>query len=261
MQGSMFITCTPGQAYFGVRDLESHHITSLPEPWQALEQHCGLIRTMEQSGARVVNLVEMPGHPNAVFTRDTAVYTPHGAIMVRMGLPSRRGEEQWMTDELARLSIPVIGQIDNPGTVEGGDVILANNVAFIGHSSRTNRHGIYQLAIILRRLGYSIRTAKVPAPYLHLGGAMTLVAPETILTVKGCFPEDLLSGFRLIEVPIRDFITGNVIPLPHRQIIAEQSNQVAITRLQADGFTVFPLPLREFVKGTGGPSCLVLPLF
>jgi N-dimethylarginine dimethylaminohydrolase len=30
--------------------------------------------------------------------------------------------------------------------------------------------------------------------------------------------------------------------------------------LRRAGFRVHPLDLSEFVKGTGGPSCLVLPL-
>lgn len=252
------ITCTPGASYFSVRDLEYHYITQLSDPERAITQHNTLAQLIEQAGTKVINLPELPGHPNSIFTKDTAVCTSQGFIKIRMGLPSRRGEEKWMANQLTHLGIQRIGQIDAPGTVEGGDVILANPVAFIGHSSRTNQSGIEQLDSLIREQGYEIRIAKVPAPFLHIGGIMSLISQDTILTIEGLFPEKFFKGFHLIKVPGTGFISGNVIPLSNRQIIAEQSNIHTIRLLRKNGFTVFPLGLSEFVKGTGGPSCLIM---
>lgn len=175
-----------------------------------------------------------------------------------MGLPSRESEEIWMAESLERIGIPCIGVIEAPGTVEGGDVILANDVAFIGQSSRTNSAGLQQLSLLLSSHGYEIRTTLVPSLFLHLGGAITLLTPDTILCVNGLLPEWMFKGFQRIEVPHTGFISGNVIPLGERQVIADQSNTAAIKALQHHGFTVYPLDLSEFVKGTGGPSCMIL---
>ncbi|MFC2102308.1 dimethylarginine dimethylaminohydrolase family protein [Bacteroidota bacterium] len=252
------ITCSPGPAYFGVSNLKHHNINQLSDSERAVGQHLELVKTIEHTGTKVINLKEMPGHPNSVFTKDTACCLPQGYVRLRMGLPSRNGEEQWMADTLESFGKPMLFSIEPPGMVEGGDVILAEKVAFIGHSSRTNRAGTEQLGTFLKKFGYAVRNVQVPAPFLHLGGTMTLVAPDTILCVGRLFPDPLLKGFHVIEVPNTGFISGNVIPLPDRQIIADQANTSAVNTLADNGFELFSLDLSEFVKGTGGPSCLIL---
>lgn len=252
------ITCSPGPSFFGVTDLSSHNIAHISEHRRAVEQHQKLIQTIEETGTSVLNLPELPGHPNSVFTKDTAICTQMGYVKVRMGLPSRWGEEQWMAEVLDRSGVPLLGAIEEPGTVEGGDVILAEKVAFLGNSSRTNASGVKQLSLLLSHLGFEIRSTPVPPPFLHLGGAFTLVAPDTILCVRGLFPDRFFEGFHRIEVPHTGFISGNVIPLPNRQIIAEQSNVSAADLLRNHDFIVHTLDLSEFVKGNGGPSCLIL---
>ena len=257
-QPSTLITCSPGPSYFGASNLAEHNITQISDPGLAAKQHISLVKTIEKAGARVIELKEMQGHPNSVFTKDTAVCTPKGYIRVRMGLPSREGEEKWMAESLDKIGVSCFGAIEAPGKVEGGDVILTDDIAFIGHSSRTNPAGIEQLINFLKKAGYETRTAKVPAPFLHLGGAITLVSPDTILCVNGLFPKIFFTGFHRIEVRNTGFISGNVIPLSNRQIIADQSNTASIEALRHKGFTVYPLSLSEFVKGTGGPSCLIM---
>ncbi len=254
----VFITCSPGPSYFGIANLAGHNITQLSDPVKAALQHDNLIRTIERSGKKVITLAELPNHPNSVFTKDTAICTPRGYILVRMGLPTRMGEEPWMAEALEVIGIHCIGSIEEPGTVEGGDIILTDNIAFIGHSTRTNQAGVEQISNILKDLGYETRIARVPAPFLHLGGTMTLVSPDTILHIKGLFPDAFFQGFQLIEVPNTGFISGNVIPLSNHQAIAHQTNIQAIRALKEKGFSVFSLDLSEFVKGTGGPSCLIM---
>lgn len=252
------ITCSPGPAYFGASSLKIDNITQLPDSKEAANQHLALVRAIEQSGTGVINIQELPEHPNSVFTKDTAVCTPKGYVRLRMGLPSRTGEEDWMADVLGSLGKKRIGSIELPGTVEGGDIILAENIAFIGHSSRTNLSGIEQFSSLLMKFGYEIRIARVPEPFLHLGGTLTLVSKDTILCVGGLFPDSLFNGFHVIEVPNNGFISGNVIALPDKQVIADQSNDSTISALKREGFTVYPVDLSEFIKGTGGPSCLIL---
>jgi len=205
-----------------------------------------------------MSIPELPGHPNSVFTKDTAVYTPKGYIRLRMGLPSREGEEQWMAEVLDEIGIPCCGVIEPPGTAEGGDIILAEKVVFLGLSSRTNASGINQLAGILKPMGFEIRRMHLPSPFLHIGGTMTLVAPDTVLCVNEIFPDNFFNGFQQIRVPHAGFISGNVIPLGNNQVIADRSNRFAIKSLQNHKYHIHALNLSEFIKGTGGPSCLTL---
>ncbi|AZR74653.1 hypothetical protein BBF96_15500 [Anoxybacter fermentans] len=254
------VVCSPKIEYFRVDDLKLHNITELSDPAKAIEQHDKLKSTMSEFGCQVIDIPELSNHPNSVFTMDTALCTPQGYIKLRMGLKTREGEEEWMAQHLETLGEPYAGCIEPPGTVEGGDVILAGSVAFVGCSRRTNREGVRQISDLLKRMGYEVRVTTVPEPYLHIGGAMSMIGPERVLCCKGVFPDDFFNGFEKIEVSGDTFISGNVINLGENEVIADIRNKEAIEKLEQANFTIHALDLSEFVKGTGGPSCLIMPV-
>ncbi len=255
------VVSAPGAAYFEATNLAAHNLTARADRERALAQHRALRAAIVAAGAEVIAIPALAGHPNSVFVQDTALGTPEGFIRLRMGLPSRHGEPAWMAQALTATGAPEIGRITAPATVEGGDVILADDVAFVGRSRRTNDAGVRQITALLAPLGYDVRVAEAPPPSLHIGGMMSAVGPRHILACEGVFPPEFFAGFEVILIPQRDFISGNVIGLGAGHVIAEQSNTHAIAALRGAGFTVQPLDLSEFVKGAGGPSCLVLPLF
>ncbi|MCL4408359.1 MAG: arginine deiminase family protein [Thermotogae bacterium] len=252
-----FLMCEPHKAYFEVEDLKIHNITERAKIETAIFQHRKLSSTIESFGHKVIKAEELKDHPNSVFTKDPVFCTPFGYIKMRMGLESRRSEEEWLGNMLESMGKNRIGEITFPATAEGGDVILSDHVAFLGFSTRTNSEGINQLSKILSSLGYEIRVAKVPQPYLHLGGMMTFLGGKNLIGVKSLFERDFFNDFKILEVPSDNFISGNVIFLPPDKIIAEKSNLTAIKILKKFGFEVHEIDLSEFVKGTGGPTCLV----
>ena len=243
------VVCSPDKEYFNVKDLKAHNFDARANPEKAKSQHDLLKSTMKKFGAEVIDVRELSSHPNSVFTRDTSLCTPQGYVQLRMGLNTRRGEGDWMAQVLDGLKEPKAGKIQAPGTMEGGDIILAGSVAFIGCSRRTNLNGVRQLSVLLKMMGYKVRTANILPPHLHLGGIMSLVETRHILCSKGLFDKKFLSGFDLIEVDDQTFISGNVICLGERELIAEASNTRAVEALDKRGFKVHTLDLSEFVKG------------
>jgi len=159
------IVCTPGDEYFHVGNLTQQNFNEIPDADNTVKQHDRLKLIMQQFGSEVIDVPELAGHPNSVFTRDVALVTPRGYVKLSMGLPARRGEEQWMAEILDSLGEPFAGEIVPPGTVEGGDVILAGSVAFIGRSHRTNDDGIRQLSELLIGMNYEVRTVSLPGSY------------------------------------------------------------------------------------------------
>ena len=252
------IVCSPRTEYFRVEEPGKHNISERANRDRAIEQHATFRRILEEHGVEVINVGELGGHPNSVFTRDTAVCTPSGFIKLRMGLPTRRGEEEWMEKILDKMGIEKIGEIKPLGTVEGGDVIITENYAFIGISGRTNMEGARQISDILKNEGYSTRMIRVPGEHLHLGGAMSVLLKDTILAVD-TIPQSNFDGFDVLTVPEGNFITGNVISLG-RDVIVEKRNKNVGNILQLHGFRVIYIDLSEFVRGNGGPSCLILPV-
>ncbi|MFQ6069214.1 MAG: dimethylarginine dimethylaminohydrolase family protein [Candidatus Aminicenantales bacterium] len=254
------VVCSPGKEYFGVSNLKAHNILEKADPQKAGEQHKRLKTVIAEFGAEVIDADELGGHPNSVFTRDTSLCTPQGYIHLRMGLATRRGEEEWMAEILDGMDEPQAAKIHPPGTVEGGDIILAGGVAFIGHSRRTNKEGVLQVSGMLKKMGYEVRIAAISPPHLHLGGLMSLVGEEHVLCSRGFFEDDFFRGFDLIEVECEMFVSANVICLGEGELIAEVSNTIAVEALEKRRFKVHTLDLSEFIKGQGGPSCLILPV-
>ncbi len=254
------LVCPPGREYVTYDDPRDHNIAEPADLGRAREQHARLRELLALHGAEVITVPELPGHPNSVFARDPAVVTPRGFVELRMGLPTRRGEEGWFARYLEELGVPRAGRIEPPGTVEGGDVILAGRVAFLGLSARSNGDGVRQMKGILEHMGYEVRIASVPSPYLHIGGAMSMVAPDRVLACAGVFPKRFFDGFDVIEVPPADFVSGNVICLRPNEVLVEAAQEVAAERLREAGVEVHSVDLSEFVKGSGGPTCLILPV-
>ncbi len=256
---SRVMVCTPRQEYFHVSNPKAHNIAEIADPDEAKRQHDEL-KSVLANFAEVIDLPELAGHPNSVFTRDTALCTPHGYIKLRLGLDTRLGEGEWMAQALESLGEPRVGEITAPGTVEGGDVVLAGAVAFIGRSNRTNEEGARQLADMLRAMDYEVHTVSLPDRYLHLDKVMMVAGPERIIRFPELFPAGFFEGFESIEIPERGSNTANVICLGQDEIIAHAANSNVIGILEDKGVTVHSINLSEFAKGMGGPNCLIMPL-
>lgn len=254
------VVCSPKSEYFKVKDLTTHNFITYPEPNQTKREHDRLRSILKGFGSEVINIPELPGHPNSVFTRDTSICTPEGYVKLRMGLESRRGEGEWMSEILDSFGEHRAGIIKEPGTVEGGDIILGGEVAFISLSNRTNEEGAGKVTELLMGMNYEVRTINLPKPFLHIGGAMSIIGRGCVLCCEGVFPEEYFEGFEVIKISSDKFITGNVITLGDGEVIVEVKNFPVIKKLKEKGFKVHTIELSEFIKGGGGPSCLTLPI-
>jgi dimethylargininase len=254
------VVCSPRDEYFGLRNLEEHNFIQLADRDLAIEQHDTLKSIITDFGSEVIDIPELADHPNSVFTRDTALCTPGGHIKLRLGLDTRRGEEEWMSDALELIGEPCFGEISAPGTVEGGDVILAGTVAFVGRSIRTNDEGVTQISSFLSTMGYEVRIIYLPDSILHLDKVLMVAGPTRMLSCTDCIPEESVKGFEFIDVSYEAGSSANIICLGNNNVIVDQSNREVIARLEEHGLLVHAIDLSEFAKGTGGPNCLIMPV-
>jgi dimethylargininase len=253
------VVCSPKTEYFNIENAAEHNIPEIADKATAMKQHEKLRTIIENFGAEVFDIEEMPGHPNSVFTRDMAISTPDGNIKVRMGIGTRRGEEDWMAKFLDGIGEPCAGEIKEPGTVEGGDVIIAGSVVFVGLTQRTNVDGVIQLSDILKKMGYEVRPVVLPVDYLHLDQVIGILGPKRAICCTHLFPYDYFRGFEVIHSPCRNK-NVNLICLGENEIIAPASNPELIRIAKDRGVHVHEIELSEFAKGAGGPNCLVLPI-
>lgn len=254
------IVCTPKEEYARAGNRKEHNIGDLSDPAIAIRQHDALKETLRAFGADVLDVPELPGHPNSVFTRDAAICTPQGYIKLNLGLPTRQREGAWMAHVLNAQGERCIGEIKPPGTVEGGDVVLAGDVAFIGRSIRTNEEGIRQFSKIMAPMGYAIRVIDLPETILHLDKALMVLGAKQVLHCNALVSPDDIRGFDGIEISCSGNTTANVICLGHKQVIVNRSNELVKDLLRNNGYMVHDLDLSEFAKGMGGPNCLIMPV-
>src|SRR5207247_8745232 len=135
-----------------------------PNLAEAQREHDALADRLRQSGVDVrYQEVPQPGRADSIFVHDPAIVTDRGALILRMGKPLRRGEEDAMAEALGRLAVPVLATLHGEGTAEGGDLLWVNHDHLaVGQGFRTNREGLIQIREALRPVGVQAEPVQVP---------------------------------------------------------------------------------------------------
>jgi len=209
---------------------------------------------------------------DSIYVRDAAVVTDRGAVLSRMGKRARAGEPERIGAALERLGIPVLGRIEAPGTLEGGDTTwLDRSTLAVGEGTRTNAAGIEQLCALLP----DVDVVRVPLPdwrspgdVFHLMSALSPLAPDLALVFRPLLPASFVAllrarGFTLIDVPESELESQgpNVLAVAPRVAVALAGNTLTRQKMEAAGVEVHTYVGREIsVKGCGGPTCLTRPL-
>jgi N-dimethylarginine dimethylaminohydrolase len=194
-------------------------------------------------------------------------------ILCRMGKEARSGEPALHRELFERAGIPVLGAIEPPGTLEGGDVAwLTPEVLAVGHSYRTNAAGIAQLTALLAPKGIEVLPVDLPhfrgpSDVFHLMSILSPVDRDLAVVYAPLMPigfrnrlHDL--GYHLVEVPDAEFDTlgSNVLAVAPRQCLMAAGNPLTEAALRREGCTVMTYAGSEIsLKGGGGPTCLTRP--
>lgn len=211
---------------------------------------------------------------DSMYCRDAAVATDHGMVLCNMGKASRVHEPEALRRFFAEHHFEVLGQIKNPGTLEGGDCawVDANTLA-VGESYRTNSEGIEQLQRILAPFGVKIIVVslshyKGPNDVFHLMSIFSPIDRDLAVVFSPLMPlgfrNDLLRrGFKLVEVLDAEFesMGCNVLAIAPRKCVLLKGNPKTKALLEKVGCDVFEYDGQEIsLKGGGGPTCLTRPL-
>ena len=238
-----------------------------PNLARVAEQHAGLVEALRRDGA-TVDIAPPLGKPftKAIYTRDPLITTSHGAIIGRMGVRMRRGEEPDVSRFVAALGMPIVGTITGAGTLEGGSYCkLRPDLHVLGTSIRCNHDGARQLRALLALLDVELLVVPVPGWSIHIDLHLAVVSPERVLVDAEHLPYDLLltlreQGFELIEADRSEAWGLNLLCLaPGRVLMAEGSPRTA-ERLSGAGIEVTTIPYDEIQKNGGGIHCSTMEL-
>ena len=261
----------PGRAFGRAFDDPAHGFLHPVDLELAQREHDAFAAVLRRLEVTVHELGSDSWHPDLTYPFDPLLVTDRGAIPLRSGKPTRRGEEaeleRWMTDR----GIPTLGRIRAPGTVDGGDTFwLRPDLFCIGRTLRTNDAGARQLSSIV---GGDVRVLDVPfwrgpAELLHLLSVISPVADDLAVVYLPLLPAGLWEllgdlGIRLINVPDDEFPTlgCNVLAVRPGVCVVADGNSVTRRALEAAGCEVHGYPAQEIgINGSGGPTCLTRPI-
>ncbi|MBO9386318.1 MAG: arginine deiminase [Thermomicrobium sp.] len=242
---------------------------------RAAAEHAALVTLLEREGIETIVVEpEDPALQDAIFPFDPVLVTSAGAILLRMGKELRQPEVAALERVLRDLGIPIVGRIQPPGTVEGGDCLwLDEHTLIVGRSYRTNDTGIAQLADLLRPQAVQVIAVDLPhwhgpSECLHLLSLLSPVDTDLVVAYLPLLPVRLVEmlvdrRIEIITVPEDEFATQapNVLALAPRRCVILKENQRTIAALERAGCTVFVYEGREIsYNRSGGPTCLTRPL-
>ena len=227
---------------------------------------------------------QIDGCPNLVFTRDSSFVTDAGAVLMRMGLPSRRRETPIIDAAHAAMSVPVGLKLEEPETFEGGGfALLEGKVAVTGLCQRTTQGALNAIGDFLLGKGVAETFVELRVPpddihidgdFIELPGRLALVHTETLEhapsvfrrrdeTWEGSFVGWLEEeGWDILEITDRERMdmAANFLTVDTDLVIHYEGNPRVMTEVRARGIEVVQIPGEEMMKGNGGIHCMTCPV-
>ena len=230
-------------------------------------QHEGLVNALRAEGVEVDVVEPLGGRfVKSVYTRDPSITVPGGAIVGRMGVRMRRGEEPHATRALAGAGMPILGTITGTGTLEGGSFTkLRRGLAALGTSIRCNHEGERQLRHLLELIGVELIRVPVPGYSIHIDLHFAMVDQDRALINPDGLPYDFLVTLRQLGIHTIEAAAGeewglNLLCLrPGRVMMAEGSPRT-LELLEGAGIEVVTIPYDELHKNGGGVHCSTIEL-
>lgn len=235
----------------------AHALTSETSPRPvdlalARQQHFTYVTALRELGLQVTELAPDEDFSDACFVQDVALAIDRQLIVTRPGAVSRRGEPDAMMDALRSTGLP-LQRIVAPATLDGGDVLLTEDAAYVGLSARTNADAVLQLAGMLRR-----RVVGVPLPAgLHLLSSCSYLGDNRVLITRECAACPELQSFEHFVIAPEEATAANVLVLGQHALMPA-GFPLTESVLRSAGIQALPLDMSEFEKRDGGVTCLSL---
>ncbi len=216
----------------------------------AKRQHEAYVEALRANGWRVVEVAPADDCPDSVFVEDTVVVCDRLAVITRPGAESRRPETRAVEAAVRDLGMTVV-RIEEPGTLDGGDVLQIGTTVYVGRGGRTNEEGIRQLREILAGAGREVVAVPLEK-VLHLKSAATALPDGTCLVHGDLVDPGALPAVR--EVPEES--GTHVVPLGGDAVLIAGSAPRTAALLAELGYTPVVVDVTEYERLEGCVTCL-----
>jgi dimethylargininase len=220
----------------------------------AQQQHEKYREALRTLGCDLVDVPSEPELADSVFVEDTALVLDEVAVLCRPGAKSRRAEVAGVEKVLRQFRAAV--SIQEPGTLDGGDLLLVGKVIFAGLSSRSNASGIAQLQRIVADFGFSVVSVET-SQCLHLKSAVSEVSPGVLLVNPHWIDQTIFKNYELLFVDEDEAHAANALPVGKELIYPSNFPRTA-DKLRARGIDVTLVDVSEVQKAEGAVTCCSL---
>jgi N-dimethylarginine dimethylaminohydrolase len=234
----------------------------------AKAQHLELQSAYTHFGVRIHWHLPEAELPMQVYSRDSSVMTPYGAIITAMANWWRRGENYAAIRTYERLGIPIYDMV-TAGTFEGGDFnVIEEGCVLIGcGGGRTQEEGARQVEGWFKKEGWETRLAFFDEYYVHIDLMVVPIAHKLTAVCLACTEPAIVAwlkakGHQIIDVPFEDTINlgCNFMSLGRERVIVPKSSRSLVQQLRAHGFEVAEIDMSEISKTGGGIHCMAQSL-
>ena len=255
--------------HLATSSLSRKHLREAPCNVQVAQaQHAELVSAYQHFGVTVHMHAPSPELPMQVYSRDSSVMTPYGAVITAMAQWWRRGENYAAIRTYEKLGIPIYDMV-TAGTFEGGDFnVIEEGCVLIGcGGARTQEEGAHQVADWFEAEGWEVRLAFIDEYYVHIDLMVVPIADKLTAVCEACTDPSIVTwlkskGHEIIDVPFPDTMAlgCNLMSLGHDRVIVPNSSTTLIDCLRARGFEVAAVETAEISKTGGGIHCMAQAL-
>jgi len=276
-------------------DPVAHHFDQPVDVERFIRDHQTLIDAFQEVGVEVLLVRDLIADnpeamelsykaPNLVFVRDSSSMTRNGAMLFRMGLPSRRVETPVIKAAHLANGVPIALEMEAPDSFEGGGfALLEGGVAVAGLCDRATQGALDQIGdyLLNNRLVDLFIQLNMPKGIVHidgefceLPGKVAVVHPEVMERVPaifrtrgekwmGSFPEWLREeNWDILEITDEECLNmaANFLAVDKDLAFHYTGNPRVMQECKDRGIDVVQIPGEEMRKGMGGIHCMTCPI-
>jgi N-dimethylarginine dimethylaminohydrolase len=212
-----------------------------------------------------VSLIEpRPGLPDMVFTANAGFVWKNKFIASNFRYNVRRGEGRYFEDWFASRNYEIVNLPEQIYFEGEGDLLMCGDILFAGCPIRSSPIAHLKIGETIPRQFRSLKLAS--EWFYHLDTCFCPLSHSEAIYYPAAFDADALK--------ILGDCIGTLIPVTedeaHRfacnalviekKVIVNQGCPEIRRRLEFLGFSVFEIPLAEFIKAGGSAKCLVLKI-
>lgn len=230
------------------------------------EQLDALRSVLEDRGVHVIGAPVTPDCDSQHFPRDIGFVVDDTLIVGRPRHHIRQWEIVGIRGVVAAL--PRVAYLD-AGFIEGGDVMLHDDLVLVGLGGETSPLGVDSLRHRLEHLGSSRTVMPIATAHpavVHLDTLFNIVAPNLALVLPSAFEKAQIRWFSdhfdLIEVTEQEALglEINTLSVDPRTIVASDTSRRVRRELERREIEVVPVDFSEVSRIPGAFRCATLPL-